>query len=164
MYIWIFSFSPWMLHKPVATEMMHRAASPPSICLITLSVNSLQLSCKYFCWEAGCYSRRSSTQSRPSWDEPKHISYVTVYLCWEEAWPTALWHFIKQNLKRLNHEPEGTPRKREAGWLSAILCLLVEYKHLDILYSSFKKKKKLLWTEWIRYNMFSYQCEYYTNI
>lgn len=163
MYIWIFSFSPWMLHKPVATEMMHRAASPPSICLITLSVNSLQLSCKYFCWEAGCYSRRSSTQSRPSWDEPKHIPYVTVYLCWEEAWPTALWHFIKQNLKRLNHEPEGTPRKREAGWLSAILCLLVEYKHLDILYSSFKKNK-LLWTEWIRYNMFSYQCEYYTNI
>lgn len=66
MYIWIFSFSPPMLHKPVATEMMHRAAGPPSILLITLSVNSLQLSYKYFCWGPGCYSQRGSTQSRPS--------------------------------------------------------------------------------------------------
>lgn len=68
---------------------------PSSIWLITSTVSLVQLCCKYFCWEAGCYSRGGSTQSRPSWDEPKHIPCVTACLCWEEAWPTALWHFIK---------------------------------------------------------------------
>lgn len=130
MYIWIFSFSPWMLHKPVATGMMHRATNPSSIRIITLSANSVQLRCKYFCWESVCYSRGGSTQSRPSWDEPKHIPGVTVYLCWEEAWATALWHFIKQITGTLQpREPAGTPRERERG-LYNILCPLMEYTHM----------------------------------
>lgn len=135
MYIWIFSFSPWMLHKPVATGMMHRVANPSSIWIITLSSNSVQLRCKYFCWESGCYSRRGSTQSRPSWDEPMHIPCVTVYLCWQEAWPTALWHFIKQitaTLKPRAYRDSQRERERERGaeGLCGILCLLMEYTHI----------------------------------
>lgn len=116
MYIWIFSFSPRMLHKPVAAGMMHRATNPSSIRIITLSVNSAQLRCKYFCWESGCYSCGGSTQSRPSWDEPKHIPSVTVYLCWEEAWATALWHFIKQITGTLQpRDLHGIPEGEREG-------------------------------------------------
>lgn len=129
MYIWIFSFSPRMLHKPVATGMMHRAANPSSIWIITLSANSVLLHCKYFCWESGCYSRSGSTLSRPSWDEPKHIPCVTVYLCWQEAWATALWHFIKQITGTLSPRACGDSQSEREGGLCDFLCLHMEYTH-----------------------------------
>lgn len=134
--MWIFSFSRPMLHKPVATGLMHHAASPSSVWIITLSVNSVRLCCKYCCWESGCYSRGGSTRCRPSWDEPKHIPCVTVYLCWEEAWLTAAWHFIKQISGTLKPRPcRVSGRKREVvEWCKNFLSH--GRKHMDLLYWS----------------------------
>lgn len=124
---------------------MHNAGNPSSARIITLSVNSAQLCGKYCCWESGCYSRGGSTRCRPSWDEPKHIPCVTVYLCWEEAWLTAAWHFIKQISGTLKPRPCRVS-ERSCGVVS-ISCLLMEntwtYYILDCIYMYLLFKNEL---------------------
>lgn len=143
MYIWIFSFSPQMLHKPVAGRMMHRVARPSSItdncaflrtrcrCVVNIfAVNQLVI-------PVLVAHSPGLPETNPS------ISRVSLCICADRKHERLhVGTSLNKSVECSRHEPAGTPRERE--WeggrvrLCYSLCLLI-HTHRKIL------KKSIMW-------------------
>lgn len=113
----------------VAAGMMHRVALPSSIRLITLSVNSRAVAfVNVFTGIRVVYAAAAAAHSPGLPEMNPCISWlVTVCPCWQEAWPRALWHFIKQ-ITGLHRPTEST------GQLPLIFDHFIFYHWIDLCF------------------------------